>query len=96
VTLTVAVAWGGAGVILWTRGRRISAVMIAFGVSWLLGDLDGAFLFLHRGPLAQFLLAYPDGRLAAAAVGAKPPIAQPICVPIAIPESRTLVGNISP
>ena len=37
--------------------------MVAFGVCWLLGDLDGAFVFLHRGPLVHLLLAYPAGRL---------------------------------
>jgi hypothetical protein len=30
-----------------------------------------------------------------AAAGAKPPIANPICVPIAMPDSRTRVLNIS-
>ena len=33
---------------------------------------------------------------AAAIVGANPPRANPIWVPIAMPESRTLAGNISP
>jgi hypothetical protein len=28
--------------------------------------------------------------------GAKPPIANPICVPMAMPDSRTWVLNISP
>jgi signal transduction histidine kinase len=60
----VAVAWSGAGLVLWTHSRPISAVMIAVGITWLLGDLHSAFLFLHRGPLAQVLLAYPSGRLA--------------------------------
>ena len=38
----------------------------------------------------------PSPSIAAAAVGAKPPIAKPICVPIAMPDRRTRVGNISP
>src|SRR4051812_21524708 len=38
----------------------------------------------------------PSPAIAAAAVGAKPPIAKPICVPMATPDRRTRVGNISP
>ena len=34
--------------------------------------------------------------IAALIAGAKPPRAKPICVPIAMPDSRTLVSNISP
>ena len=48
---------------LWAGARWAGALMVAFGVSWLLGDLDGAFVFLHRGPLVHLLLAYPAGRL---------------------------------
>ena len=38
----------------------------------------------------------PSPAIQAAAVGAKPPIAKPIWVPIAVPHRRTRVGNISP
>jgi hypothetical protein len=37
----------------------------------------------------------PSPWTAAATTGAKPPIANPICVPIAMPDSRTRVLNIS-
>jgi signal transduction histidine kinase len=61
--LLVAAAWIGAGLLLWAGARSVGALMLAFGASWLLGDLDGAFVFLHRGPLVHLLLAYPTGRL---------------------------------
>ena len=59
----VAAAWIGPGLLLWAGARWAGALMVAFGVCWLLGDLDGAFVFLHRGPLVHLLLAYPAGRL---------------------------------
>ena len=37
----------------------------------------------------------PSPWTAAGTTGAKPPIANPICVPIAMPDSRTRVLNIS-
>ena len=51
--------------VLWSRRstRRNAALCAAFSASWLLGSIDPAFLFLHRGPLAHLLLAYPTGRL---------------------------------
>jgi signal transduction histidine kinase len=59
----VAAAWIGAGLLLWSSARAVGALMLAFGVSWLVGDLHGALVFLHRGPLVHLLLAYPTGRL---------------------------------
>ena len=38
----------------------------------------------------------PGPAMAAAIVGENPPIAKPIWVPMAMPDSRTLVENISP
>jgi hypothetical protein len=38
----------------------------------------------------------PLPAIQAATVGARPPSAKPICVPMAMPDSRTRVGNISP
>jgi len=38
----------------------------------------------------------PPPAIQSATVGAKPPSAKPTWVPMAIPESRTRVGNISP
>jgi signal transduction histidine kinase len=63
VNLIVAAAWIGAGVVVWRGARSLGVLMVAFGVCWLLGDFDGAFVFLHRGPLVHLLLAYPAGRL---------------------------------
>ena len=49
-------------------------------------------------PMAQIALAWLLDRpgVTAPIVGANPPIANPIWVPIAIPDNRTLVVNISP
>jgi hypothetical protein len=38
----------------------------------------------------------PGPAIQAATVGARPPSAKPTWVPMAMPESRTRVGNISP
>ncbi|MBB4909613.1 hypothetical protein H4W32_003645 [Actinophytocola algeriensis] len=38
----------------------------------------------------------PSPSTAAAMVGEKPPMANPICVPIAMPDRRTRAVNISP
>jgi hypothetical protein len=46
---TIAFAWIVAGLLLWRGGRLVAALMLAFGVSWVRGDLDGAFVFFHRG-----------------------------------------------
>ncbi|HEX6020460.1 MAG TPA: hypothetical protein VFZ00_00600 [Solirubrobacter sp.] len=63
--LLVGVTWMVVALVVCSRQRtRASAVLAgAFGATWLLGDLDPALLFLHRGPLAHLLLAYPTGRL---------------------------------
>ena len=63
--LLVGVTWMSVALVLWSRRstRRNVALCAAFSASWLLGSIDPAFLFLHRGPLAHLLLAYPAGRL---------------------------------
>jgi hypothetical protein len=63
--LLVGLTWMAVALAVWSRHRtRASAILAgAFGGTWLLGDLDAALLFLHRGPLAHLLLAYPTGRL---------------------------------
>jgi hypothetical protein len=65
----VAATWICLGLVLWARARSAGVLMVAFGVCWLLGDLDGAFVFLHRGPLVHLLLAYPAGRLGSLPTG---------------------------
>jgi len=42
---------------------RIGAIMASAGFAWFLGTLWEPAVFLHRGVLAQLLLAYPSGRL---------------------------------
>lgn len=63
--LLVGITWIAVAVVLWRqpRTRRSAALSAAFAGSWLLGSVDPTFLFLHRGPLAHILLAYPTGRL---------------------------------
>ena len=63
--LVVGITWMAVAVALWTQRRnRMNAVLFAaFAASWLLGSLTPTLVFLHRGPLAHLLLAYPTGRL---------------------------------
>jgi signal transduction histidine kinase len=42
-----------------SRGVRSGALMVVCGVAWLAGTLWTPLLFVHRGPLAQLVLAYP-------------------------------------
>jgi signal transduction histidine kinase len=58
----VGLAWIAAGAIVWPRGGRHPAgpLMAAMGVTWFLGGLLSPLLYLHRGPLAHVLLAFPD------------------------------------
>ena len=74
--LAVAVAFLTAGLFAW-RGRRqylLPLLFLATGLTWSLGTLaetdvealawlGSALLYVHRGPLAHLLLAYPTGRL---------------------------------
>jgi hypothetical protein len=63
--LLVAIMWMAVAAALWARAstRRNAMLSAAVSASWLLGSIDPAFVFLHRGPLAHLLLAYPSGRL---------------------------------
>jgi signal transduction histidine kinase len=63
--LLVGITWMAVALVLWSRraARRNAVLSAAFSASWLLGSIDPAFVFLHRGPLAHLLLAYPTGRL---------------------------------
>jgi signal transduction histidine kinase len=45
------------------RGRGAGAPIVLTGLTWLAGDVADALLYVHRGPLVQFLLGYPVGRL---------------------------------
>jgi signal transduction histidine kinase len=63
--LVVAITWMAVAAALWSRAstRRNGVLAGAVAASWLFGSIDPAFVFLHRGPLAHVLLAYPAGRL---------------------------------
>jgi len=53
------------GLTAWSRrpGSRTGPIMTAAGFAWFLGTLWAPAVFWHRGPLAQLLVCYPDGRL---------------------------------
>jgi signal transduction histidine kinase len=53
------------GVLAWDRRpeSRVGLVMVLSGATWFLGNVAGALLYLHRGPLAQLVLSYPTGRV---------------------------------
>jgi signal transduction histidine kinase len=55
----------GCGLVAWDRRRQshFGPLMLLTGVTWFLGSLDTALLYLHRGPLVHALLTYPSGRL---------------------------------
>jgi hypothetical protein len=60
--VVVGLVWLAAGgLLLAGRSRRsIGAYMALTGATWLAGSLADALALLHRGPLTQVLLAYPD------------------------------------
>ncbi len=53
------------GVLAWRlrSARRVAALMLLAGATWLLGTLVPAMLLLHRGPLVHLHISYPTGRL---------------------------------
>ena len=53
-----------AGVATWTRARpsRTGPLLVLAGAAWLAGDVVGALVFAHRGPLVHALLTFPTGR----------------------------------
>jgi signal transduction histidine kinase len=53
------------GVVAWARRSesRVGALTFLAGITWFLGTLFEPLLYLHRGPLAHLLLAYPTGRV---------------------------------
>jgi signal transduction histidine kinase len=44
------------------RGDLTAALMVATGVTWLLGTMSSDLALLHRGPLLQLLVTAPSGR----------------------------------
>jgi signal transduction histidine kinase len=53
------------GAIAWTRrpASRVGALMSVAGLTWFLGTLVPAALYVHRGPLVHLHLSYPSGRV---------------------------------
>jgi signal transduction histidine kinase len=53
------------GLVAWSQRSRsgVGPIMAAAGFAWFLGTFWGWALYLHRGPLAHLILAYPSGRL---------------------------------
>ena len=53
-----------AGVAAWNRARdsRTGPLLVLAGLTWLAGDLVGALVYAHRGPLVHALLTFPTGR----------------------------------
>ena len=59
VALIVCGAWAWAG-----RTRSAwGALLLLAGLAWFAGTAEGTLAYVHRGPLAHALLAYPRGRL---------------------------------
>src|SRR6516162_6913579 len=54
----------GCGAVAWDRRgeSRVGAVMTLAGFAWFIGNLGGAAIYFHRGPLVQLVLSYPSGR----------------------------------
>jgi len=115
--LTVGLAFLLCGLVVSKRAGhgRIALLFLATGLAWLLGTLAGsegaalssvgaALLYVHRGPLAQLILAYPTGRLhsridravvaAAYADGVVVPLAQNDVLTIVLVGSVVAAGAI--
>jgi signal transduction histidine kinase len=52
------------GTVAWDRRPRsgVGPVMIAGGIAWFAGNVSALAVYLHRGPLVQLVLSYPQGR----------------------------------
>jgi signal transduction histidine kinase len=60
--LVVGVTFVGAGAYALPRQRGCGVLLVATGLTWFAGTVDGSALYLHRGPLVQLLVAYPGWR----------------------------------
>jgi signal transduction histidine kinase len=68
--LTVADFTAGAlliacGALAWDRRSesRVGPLMMFAGLTWFLGNVGGAAVYFHRGPLVHLVLSYPSGRV---------------------------------
>ena len=52
------------GLLAWRAQPRylVGPVAVGAGFAWFLGTLVGLFVYLHRAPLAQGILTYPEMR----------------------------------
>ena len=52
------------GLVAWSQRPRsgVGSILAAAGFAWFLGTFWGWALYLHRGPLAQLIVAYPSGK----------------------------------
>ena len=62
--LSAGLALLSAGAVAWTRMRdsRTGPLLLLAGATWLAGDVSGALVYAHRGPLVHALLTFPTGR----------------------------------
>ena len=65
--VAVGVVFCVSGALLIGRGghrlRTSGILMVATGLGWFVGTIWAALTLLHRGPLTQLLIGYPNGRL---------------------------------
>lgn len=63
----LAVGWTliGCGLVAWSRRpeSRSGLLLAATGFAWFAANFSDQALYLHRGPLVQLVLTFPDGRL---------------------------------
>lgn len=62
--LSAGLALLSAGAVAWARARYSGTgpLLLLAGVTWLAGDVVGALVYAHRGPLVHALLTFPSGR----------------------------------
>ncbi|HZQ64962.1 MAG TPA: hypothetical protein VFA66_07030 [Gaiellaceae bacterium] len=82
------------GLVAWERRPEswIGPLLAAAGLAWFVPNFGGAGRFLHRGPLAHALLAYPTGRLSSRWAGLA--VAGGYAVAIATPAWRSETSAI--
>ena len=98
----------GCGAVAWDRRpeSRVGGLMALSGLAWFLGDLGGAAVYFHRGPLVHLVLSYPSGRLrgrlAPAVVAAAyadaliEPLARNDALTVALAAAVALAASVEP
>jgi signal transduction histidine kinase len=97
----------GCGAIAWERRGEsfVGALMTVAGFGWFLGNLGGAAVYFHRGPLVHLVLSYPTGRLhrrldraivgAAYADALIEPLAKNDALTLALASALVLTGGLA-